>query len=235
MGFWPQYQPGDPPPNSARRESEISNMLNRMGAVSALVPKGAIPPTFRIQVYNPSDTEIPVGAVIAVDEAEKENDSGANQAVLPTMIGPAIPVRPFVAESDSDKRICYLEVPIGPQEIGSAVIFGLVWAKLTGDKSQAYCKPVDGYTFERADAGLPVIAEMYPQGDDGQPEAETIALILIGGVAAGGGVPLVIMTVRPNGGYGPGFQATPTLDGNGKVVSLGANVAAMIPYQGQGA
>lgn len=49
--------------------------------------------------------------------------------------------------------------------------------------------------------------------------------------AIAGGIPLVSMTVRPSGGYGPAFYATVALAADGSWSVTGANVATVIPRQ----
>lgn len=160
MSFWPHYNPGDPRPNSARRENAISEVLNQHGNFSGGGGKRGIPENIRATVINLTGAKIPAGPVIALDLTEKERSKSADTPAL--IDETAISVRKFDPVRDAGRIFLYLEEPLDPERFGAAVVQGLFrCSKLTGSRAYDYAVPSGGTEFKRSADGIAMVVAEY--------------------------------------------------------------------------
>lgn len=177
MAFWPKYNPGDPPPNSARRESAISAMLSPLGVFAGKSPRSGLPDTIRAGVVNLTGSTLPSGPVMAVDLADKEIAPGAAGSIPAQLLDRAIPIRGYDPDRDAGRIWSYLEDPLGNGQYGSAVVAGLIFGvAVSGERKKPYVIPSGGRTFTRANGGTATVVGEY--GAD--------SILCLGGGAGGG-------------------------------------------------
>ncbi|NMD86305.1 hypothetical protein HF882_06870 [Victivallis vadensis] len=161
MAFYQPVTPGDAVSHSARRENDISALLNRFGGISAVNAKPGAADAFRLAVYNSTSEEIPAGTALEIDPEKK-------------ISGDALPVKP--ANRPAAFYLVTAE-KTPPNRITSAVLMGVVTVRLAAalPAGTQYVAPDGTGKFNRAAGGC---ARVLAASD-------AAAIVLLGGSAAG--------------------------------------------------
>ena len=182
MAFYQPVKPGEPVKHSARRENDISSMLNRFNGISAKSARAGVASAFRIAVYNSSKSAIPAGYAVEIDP-----DAKASADALPVKMAGKTPDFYLVTTENMQ-----------PADISSAVVMGVVSVVLS-KKLPDDCRfvaPENGKFSDSAEGNARVISSN-----------SSTAVILVGGGAGSGYTGNFAVTLDSSGNLrvGPGW------------------------------
>ena len=160
MAFYQPVKPGAVVHHSARRENDISAMLNQFNGFSANTTRAGTASAFRIAVYNSTQSVIPAGYAVEIAPA-----ASSSAEALPVKI--ATGISDFYAVATENMQ---------PADISSAVVMGVVAVVLAK-------RLPDGCRFVAPDGGK--FAEAAGSRAQVISSQETEAVILLGGSAGG--------------------------------------------------
>ena len=215
MGFYPDVSPGDRVRHSAKRENDISHLLNCMNGFGG--GKNVLhTDRLTVQVYNAGSSVLPYGAAVNFVS------SGA------AMAGNAIPCS---AATDTALRWGVLTTRLEPRQGGTCVVAGPV--------SVTYLEGSGGEcAAPKISSGAAVYssgAQVYSRGGDGAPiiyAGASGGVILLGaGGGNGAGVELAAVVTMPTPPLDNGAVAPVGIGSGGAVtITSGANIPAVFPF-----
>ena len=222
-----RVQAGQPIDNSAARANEIADKVNsitlRPGA-SRGMGNGAVGV---VMVENLTADDWRGGQPIRL--------SGASTSVADIVLtGNSVFVGGY-----SGHVVAVTARPILAGEIGPAIVSGV--AIVTGlpedyDPAEHFGLEIDeddGTLTAAASGAVTLIGGVAGIEEDiilGIEAVPAVAVALLGGGSAGSSE-LTVITTRPNGGYGPAFDATITLAADGNWSATGTPTAVIVPKQ----
>lgn len=220
-----RVQAGQPVDNSAARANEIADKVNaitlRPGA-SRGMGNGA---TGIVMVENLTADDWRGGQPIRL--------SGASTSVADIVTGGNCV---FVG-GYAGHIVAVTARPILAGEIGPAIVSGTAIVTnlpIDYDPAEHFGLDIDeddGTLTAAASGALTLIGGIEYEPEVGElPAIEAVAVALLGGSSAGG-AELTVITTRPNGGYGPAFDATITLSADGNWTATGDDRAIVVPRQ----
>lgn len=213
MGFYPDVSPGDRVRLSAKRENDISHLLNRMNGFGGgkAIPRSEV---LEVQVYNAGSSVLGYGAAVNFVS------SGA------VMAGDMIPCS---AVSDPSARWGILTTRLEPRQGGTCIVAGPVRVTyLEGSGGECAAPKVSSGAAVYSSG-----AQVYSRGGDGAPiiyAGASGGVILLGG-GGGGNLSLAVPVTPPAGGYGDSEYEPVTLNSDGTyTITSGGSVAAITPF-----
>lgn len=193
--------PGQRVKHSARRENDITDLLNAMNGASSGSLLGGAGALSRVKIYNNTSEILEQGTPVAFDDGE--------------IIDGSIPARQF---RKGDQIFGVLSANLESGAFGSAVISGPVEIEVSEGTSGKYANPSDdGKSFVLGGTGVQVLAHH-----------EKTAVILLGG--GGSQVKLVQLTSVPPIGFGAGTaKVVKGFSDSGAVVLEEEEIPVIIP------
>lgn len=157
MAFYQPVKPGEPVKHSARRENDISALLNHFNGISAVSTRAGMGSAFKIAVCNRTQAVIPAGYAVEI-----------NPDAVPS--AEAVPVK--LATTSSDFYQVTTE-NMQPGDISSAICMGVATVQLSAalPEGTRYVEPGADGLFQAATGGRAQVISTK----------EKKAIILLGG------------------------------------------------------
>lgn len=139
MAFYQPVKPGEPVKHSARRENDISALLNHFNGISAVSTRAGMGSAFKIAVCNRTQAVIPAGYAVEIDPD-----------AVPS--AEAVPVK--LATTSSDFYQVTTE-NMQPGDISSAICMGVATVQLSATLPEGtrYVEPGTDGLFQAATGG----------------------------------------------------------------------------------
>ena len=205
MAFYQPVKPGEPVKHSARRENDISALLNHFNGISAVSTRAGMGSAFKIAVCNRTQAVIPAGYAVEIDPD-----------AVPS--AEAVPVK--LATTSSDFYQVTTE-NMQPGDISSAICMGVATVQLSATLPEGtrYVEPGTDGLFQAAAGGRAQVISTK----------EKTAIVLLGAGETATGISIGVLTSGPSNGYGPAVWKAIKVNADGTWTATGEEVPVVVP------
>lgn len=206
MAFYQPVKPGEPVKHSARRENDISALLNHFNGISAVSARAGMGSAFKIAVCNRTQAVIPAGYAVEIDPD-----------AVPS--AEAVPVK--LATTSSDFYQVTTE-NMQPGDISSAICMGVATVQLSAalPEGTRYVEPGTDGTFQAATGGRAQVIST---------KEKTAIILLGGGGGTATGISIGVLSSGPSDGFGPAVWREITVNADGTWTVTGEEIPVVVP------